>query len=190
MLKNVWYLSLSWALVCFAQPDISVLASVVSCLCGYGLFWKSLVSLAQHLPWKKIWWIAFFWSWTIEGFHFSWMLEDLYVGTGIYGVWAVLVSSLSVFFASFSSLLVLCFRRQYWSALFWLPGVWVAIEALRYYGLFSGVSFDFIGWPLTATAYGRQFGSFFGWAGQSFIVLAANLGCCCEIGRASCRERV
>ena len=114
MLKNVWYLSLSWALVCFAQPDISVLASVVSCLCGYGLFWKSLVSLAQHLPWKKIWWIAFFWIWTIEGFHFSWMLEDLYVGTGIYGVWAVLVSSLSVFFASFSSLLVLCFRRQYW----------------------------------------------------------------------------
>lgn len=181
MLKNVWYLSLSWALVCFAQPDISVLASVVSCLCGYGLFWKSLVSLAQHLPWKKIWWIAFFWIWTIEGFHFSWMLEDLYVGTGIYGVWAVLVSSLSVFFASFSSLLVLCFRRQYWSALFWLPGVWVAIEALRYYGLFSGVSFDFIGWPLTATAYGRQFGSFFGWAGQSFIVLAANLGCCCVL---------
>lgn len=178
MFKSVLYIGLSWVLVCFAQPDISTLASVICCMCGYGLLWRGLLSLVDSSSWRKIWWLAFFWTWSVEGFHFSWMLEDFYVGTSIYFVWCLLISYLAVTFASFSCLVVLCFRKQYWGALFWLPGVWVAIESVRYYGLLSGVSFDFIGWPLAATAYGRQFGSFFGWAGQSFVVIATNLGCC------------
>ncbi|MBQ8498972.1 apolipoprotein N-acyltransferase [Chlamydia sp.] len=181
MLKNLLSICLSWGLVCFAQPDISVLSSVISCICGYGLLWYGLLSLIDVFSWKKVWWIAFFWTWSIVGFHFSWMLEDLYVGAGIYFVWGILVSYLSVVFASFSCLVLFCLRKQDWRALFLLPGIWVGLEAVRYYGLFSGVSFDFIGWPLTATAYGRQFGSFFGWAGQSFLVIAANLGCCVAI---------
>ncbi|ADH18241.1 apolipoprotein N-acyltransferase [Chlamydia trachomatis] len=177
MFKLVSYIILSWVLVCLAQPDVSVVASVVSCICGYSLLWAGLFALVEQLSWKKVWCIAFIWTWTVEGAHFSWMLEDLYVGTSIYFVWGILLSYLATLFASFSCLVVWCCRKQYRGALVWLPGVWVAIEAIRYYGLLSGVSFDFIGWPLTATAYGRQFGSFFGWAGQSFLVIAANICC-------------
>lgn len=131
MFKLVSYIILSWVLVCLAQPDVSVVASVVSCICGYSLLWAGLFALVEQLSWKKVWCIAFIWTWTVEGAHFSWMLEDLYVGTSIYFVWGILLSYLATLFASFSCLVVWCCRKQYRGALVWLPGVWVAIEAIR-----------------------------------------------------------
>ncbi|AAD18792.1 apolipoprotein N-acyltransferase [Chlamydia pneumoniae TW-183] len=171
---------ISWCLIAFAQPDLSGFVSILGAACGYGFFWYSLEPLKKpSLPLRTLFVSCFFWIFTIEGIHFSWMLSDQYIGKLIYLVWLTLITILSVLFSGFSCLLVAIVRQKRTAFLWSLPGVWVAIEMLRFYGIFSGMSFDYLGWPMTASAYGRQFGGFLGWAGQSFAVIAVNMSFYC-----------
>ncbi|ANH78455.1 apolipoprotein N-acyltransferase [Candidatus Chlamydia sanziniae] len=173
---RIFSFSASWVLIAFAQPDMSCFFSLAGATCGYGLLWYSLESLKDtSLSAKTTFTLLFFWSVTIEAVHFSWMLSDLYVGKFIYAVWLVLIGGLALLFASFSYMLIVTVRQQRYQLLWSFPGVWVAIEMVRFYGLCSGMSLDYLGWPMTACAYGRQFGGFFGWAGQSFAVIATNI---------------
>ncbi|WP_100934486.1 apolipoprotein N-acyltransferase [Candidatus Chlamydia corallus] len=166
----------SWFLLAFAQPDLSRFVSILGITCGYGLFWYSLEPLKKpSLSLPTLFILCFFWIFTIEGIHFSWMLSDQYIGKFIYFVWFTLITILSLLFSGFSCLLSTIMRQKQTAFLWSLPGVWVAIEMIRFYGIFSGMSFDYLGWPMTACAYGRQFGGFLGWAGQSFVVIAVNI---------------
>ncbi|WP_415926565.1 apolipoprotein N-acyltransferase [Chlamydia vaughanii] len=166
----------SWILIALAQPDMSGLFSILGSACGYGLLWYSLEPQRQHhLSWKQLTVALFFWSATINGVHFSWLLSDLYVGKLIYIVWGVLISLLAVLFTAFSCLFIYVIRKRYTKLLWCLPGIWVALEMMRFYFLCSGMSLDYLGWPITACAYGRQFGGFFGWAGESFVTIATGI---------------
>lgn len=165
MLKQI-YCFLSFLLVALAQPDISVTSCVLGAAAGYGLFWYSLF-LQQYSSWRSSFLYSFFWFLLIEAFHFSWMLSDAYVGPCIYVFWFLLIALLAVLFALFSVLLMACWQNKWMRVLWALPGIWVSIEMSRFYFLLSGMSLDYLGWPLGATAYGRQFGSFLGWSGPS-----------------------
>ncbi|EPP38883.1 apolipoprotein N-acyltransferase [Chlamydia avium] len=99
------------------------------------------------------------------------MLSDFYVGKFIYLVWAILCSVLACLFTIFSLFLIYVIRKKMFKILWFFPGFWVSIEMLRFYFLLSGMSLDYLGWPITATAYGRQFGGFFGWAGESVVIV-------------------
>lgn len=173
MLKRV-YCFLSFFLVALAQPDISGVGCVLGAAVGYGLFWYSLF-LYQYSSWKSNFLHSFVWFLLIEAFHFSWMLSDAYVGSCIYVFWFLLIAFLATSFALFSVLLMVCLQKKWLQMLWFLPGIWVAIEMSRFYFLLSGISLDYLGWPLGATAYGRQFGSFFGWSGHSFVVVACGI---------------
>lgn len=157
----------------FAQPDLSPLCCMISGSIGYGLFWYSLIvgtnSLFSAFGWALLWFLC------IEGAHFSWMLTDVYVGRCIYFFWFILIAFLAVLFASFSTLTVVCIKKRWLNILWLLPGLWLVVEIGRFYYFLSGLSLDYIGWPLAATAYGRQFGSFFGWAGCSLMVIATGI---------------
>lgn len=163
----------SFVLVLFAQPDLSPLCCILGGSVGYGLFWYALATHASSR--KEAFWLSFIWFLCIEGFHFSWLLTDLYVGRSIYLFWFLLIACLATLFACFSLLVVMGITKRWRAILFLLPGVWVAAEIGRFYYFLSGISLDYIGWPLAATAYGRQFGSFFGWAGCSFMVVASGV---------------
>ncbi|BAE81691.1 apolipoprotein N-acetyltransferase [Chlamydia felis Fe/C-56] len=166
----------SWILVAFAQPDMSWVLSLLGGAVGYGLLWYSLEPLKNpRLSWKLLILLLFLWSVTIHGAHFSWMLSDLYVGKFIYLVWCVLTSLLAALFTAFSCLLFYVVRKKYVKIFWCLPGLWVGMEMIRFYYLCSGMSLDYLGWPITACAYGRQFGGFFGWAGESFALVATGM---------------
>ncbi|SPN73773.1 Apolipoprotein N-acyltransferase,apolipoprotein N-acyltransferase,apolipoprotein N-acyltransferase,Carbon-nitrogen hydrolase [Chlamydia serpentis] len=173
---RIFCLVSSWCLLAFAQPDLSRFVSIVGVACGYGLLWYGLEPFRQRsLSLSTLFILCFFWTITIEGIHFSWMLSDQYVGKLIYLAWLVLISILALLFSGFSCLLITIMRKKQTALLWSLPGVWVAIEMIRFYGIFSGMSFDYLGWPMTACAYGRQFGGFLGWGGQSCVVVAVNI---------------
>lgn len=183
------YFFLSWLIAAAAQPDIS---SICSCLTGamtYGILWFSLCpSFSKPIAWKKLGVLSFLWMASVEGVHFSWMLSDLYVGRWIALVWLTLICCLGGIFALFTCGLFFIAKERP-KLLWFMPGVWVVLESCRYYYLLSGVSLDFLGFPLTATAYGRHFGSFFGWAGQSFVVAASNIGFyVCLLGNRCARQ--
>ncbi|WP_139414082.1 apolipoprotein N-acyltransferase [Chlamydia abortus] len=166
----------SWILIAFAQPDLSWFFSLLGSAIGYGLLWYSLeLQKPPYLSWKYLTFLLFLWSATIHGVHFSWMLADVYVGKFIYIVWGVLTSSLALLFTAFSSLLLYAVRKNHGKILWCLPGLWIAIEMVRFYYFCSGMSLDYLGWPMTASAYGRQFGGFFGWSGESFFVVATGI---------------
>ncbi|MEF9496722.1 apolipoprotein N-acyltransferase [Chlamydia sp. 04-14] len=166
----------SWIFIAFAQPDLSWFFSLLGSATGYGFLWYSLEPQKNpSLSWRQLISLLFFWSVTINGVHFSWMLSDLYVGKFIYVVWAVLISLLALLFTAFSCLLFYVVRKKHVKILWCLPGLWVAIEMVRFYFLCSGMSLDYLGWPITANAYGRQFGGFFGWSGESFVIVATGI---------------
>ncbi|AQT77626.1 apolipoprotein N-acyltransferase [Chlamydia gallinacea] len=166
----------SWILIAFAQPDCSILFSCLGSAWGYGLLWYSLEPCTQHsLSWKKVFLIVFFWGITLYGWHFSWMLSDFYVGKFIYLVWAMLCGLLACLLSLFSCCLIYAIRKKMFAILWCFPGFWVGIEMLRFYFLLSGMSLDYLGWPITATAYGRQFGGIFGWAGESFLLVMTGI---------------
>ncbi|WP_279492431.1 apolipoprotein N-acyltransferase [Chlamydia psittaci] len=166
----------SWILIACAQPDLSWFFSLLGSAIGYGLLWYSLEpQKPPYLSWKYLTGLLFLWSATIHGVHFSWMLSDLYVGKFIYIVWGVLTSSLALLFTAFSSLLFYVVRKNHGKILWCLPGLWIAIEMVRFYYFCSGMSLDYLGLPITANAYGRQFGGFFGWSGESFFVVATGI---------------
>ncbi|EPP34853.1 apolipoprotein N-acyltransferase [Chlamydia ibidis] len=165
----------SLVLLVFAQPDISPLFCLFGSILGYGFLWYSLGSSGKQLSTKLIFALSFLWSFTIEGIHFSWMLSDVCVGKIIYVVWFALCTILATLFSVFSCLIIFCVRKNHTRILWAIPGLWVLVEMFRFYGLFSGMSLDYLGWPISATAYGRQFGGFLGWAGQSYVVMATGI---------------
>ncbi|WP_201456574.1 apolipoprotein N-acyltransferase [Chlamydia sp. 17-3921] len=174
----------SLVILILAQPDISQFFSLLGFACGYGLLWYSLEPLkGLHLSRKALFFSLFFWSLTVEAFHFSWMLSDLYVGKFIYLVWIFLIGILAFLFSCFSYLLITVMRQRMLKLLWCLPGVWVAMEMIRFYGICSGMSLDYLGLPMTACSYGRQFGGFFGWAGQSFVIVAVGISFYCVLLR-------
>lgn len=164
---------LSLVFLVFAQPDVSLFFSFLGTAFGYGLLWYALDPQKQpYLSWKQLFSLSFIWSLVVHGAHFSWMFADDYVGKCIYLVWFALTSLLAALFALFSCCVVYVVRKGYLKLIWCLPGIWVALEMCRFYYLLSGMSLDFLGWPITASAYGRQFGGFFGWAGESWITMA------------------
>ncbi|AGW39442.1 apolipoprotein N-acyltransferase [Chlamydia pecorum] len=179
-MNRVFGFVISWILMACAQPDLSKTCCLLGLSCGYGLLWYSLEPLrGARLSWKVLRAMLFIWALSVEGVHFSWMLSDIYVGKFIYAVWAMLIGILALIFTCFSCILIALVRKGRFSLLWCLPGLWVALEILRFYGLCSGMSLDYLGLPMTACAYGRQFGGFFGWAGQSFSLIAIGISFYC-----------
>lgn len=166
-----------------AQPDLGWVASLVGSAIGYGLFWHCLIGSPRRIFWAGLWFAS------VQGAHFSWMLSDLFVGKGIYVVWLALITLQGGLFACFSYFVYWTFEHRP-KCLCLLPGVWVALESLRFYFLLSGISLNFLGLPLVACNYGRQFSGFFGWGGLSWFVAGMGISGFCWFQRRSYARRI
>lgn len=172
---GIGYYLLSLGMLAKAQPDWNPIMTFLGWMFGYGTLWYSTRCI---FPPKKIrsiryrTFLVFIAIFSSSAFHFAWLLSDEFVGKYILTVWLFIAFVLASLFSIFSYF-VFVFEDK-WHFLcnvVLLPFFWIFLESLRFYHLFSGLGFDFLGWPLAAFAYSRQFGSFFGWMGQSYITV-------------------
>lgn len=171
MIKACLFL-ISWFGFLGAQPDISVWACLFTSSLGYGLFFLSSLDLSYKFAARA----AFLWFFFAELYHFSWAISDAYVGTLIVIPWILLSCFLSLLFVVFVLFLKsLTGKCRPVTTIVVGSLFWVVLEKIRYFGWFSGLSFDFTGWSLTANPYSNQFLSFSGTFGLTFAVMLSSL---------------
>ncbi|MBS0624115.1 MAG: apolipoprotein N-acyltransferase [Verrucomicrobia bacterium] len=168
-MKRILPLISSFILVALAQPDFSLVACVLAGICGYALFWFSLIGASK----KKIFFTSLVWMMGVQMIHTNWMTSVEYVGAAILFGWFLHNLSMGGIFAlvslgvgqatSLIKQLALC-------------GIWVILEWARPW-LFFGIGFAWnpLGLPLTAHVTSLQMASIAGIMGLSFWVLWTNL---------------
>lgn len=149
-------------MIALAQPDWSVIASILAASFGYALFWQGI----KNFPLSKRFYTAFAWMGLIQAIQVNWILSDEYVGPII---WVALIF-ISAWVAFQWGILCRFIDRSPWV----VAAIWAIIEWSRIFFL-CGYAFNPVGFSLTATHYGSQVICFVGVYGLSFLVIATNM---------------
>jgi apolipoprotein N-acyltransferase len=152
----------SYLIVAFGAPSLSLELSIAASAFGYALFWKA----AQGEFWIGVLWFA-----GVQAVQLNWLASMHYMGPLILVVYALVTVVLGLQFGCLTSFVKAPFT---WSQIFALSGFWVFMEWIRLFFL-SGFTWNPIGLSLAAQSYSIQFASVFGVYGLCFWLIFTNL---------------
>lgn len=165
-----FFFLLSLIIVFFAQPDLSMCATLWGSVCGFSFFWWANSLLKEK---KKRFLSAFIWFFIVSFSHLNWFTADRYVGAYIFVFLAILLITLGLFFATLS-LFIPVPQKLTLSRALSLASVWTLFEWGRLF-ILSGFSWNPLGILMTSNVYSMQMASLFGILGLTFWVLFTNL---------------
>lgn len=159
---------ISLLIVAFGQPSFNPLLSLLSSVCGFGLFWRVAIDYENR---KSRFYLSTFWFFCVQLVQLSWMISHPYLY--IYGVLFAISTLIGI---QFGILGIFITKKNLTkiAPLFAIAGFWTILEWLRLH-LLSGFSWNPVGIALTANLYSLQFASVWGIYGLSFWVILVNL---------------
>ena len=157
---------LSWLIVAFGQPSWIPILGPAAAVCGFALFWKSVISLNK----SERFWRATLWFACVELIHLSWMTSIDYQGYYILFSYGALALWLGVQFGCLTLLVSQPFNfgKALIAASLWTLMEWGRLQIL------CGFSFNPVGLALTSYAIPMQGAALFGVLGLSFWVILVN----------------
>ncbi len=159
-------LIISWAIVAFGQPSWVPILGPVAAVCGFALFWKTVVSLNKVQKfWRGTLWFA-----CVELIHLSWMTSIDYQGFYILFSYAAIALWMGAQFGCLTLLITQPFNlgKALTAAALWTLMEWGRLHIL------CGFSFNPVGLALTSYTVPMQFAALFGVLGLSFWVMLVN----------------
>lgn len=169
-MKRIVLLLISWGIVAFGQPHLSVFLSILSSVLGFALFFLSLRSFEEI---KTRFWVGTLWFTAAQLVQLSWLATPEYQGVYIYFVYLGIAFWLGAEFG----VLTFFFPKKglvKGKKILALAALWTLLEWSRLY-ILCGFAWNPIGLTLSGTSYTMQLASIGGVFGLSFLVIALNL---------------
>lgn len=163
---------ISWAIVAWGQPHISLFLSVLSSSVGFALFFLGILKVSTR---KRRILFGVLWFFSVQLVQLSWVASPTYQGIYIYFVYLFLALFLAM---EFGALLFFLPAKGPLTGkqIFGLAGLWTVIEWSRLF-LACGFAWNPIGLSLTGVTCSAQLASVGGIFVLSFLVLLTNLFC-------------